>query len=77
MVRKYAVAIISFFENENKVFIVLAPNEREAMIMGLKAFGNGNADSGDWADTLPEDIDAIKQECFNGEIGISSPILVD
>lgn len=74
---KYAIALISFFDNENKIFIVEANNEIESMKKALFLFNGINDESfAGWTTTVGETIEEVKSYCFNGDIGISSPVLV-
>lgn len=71
---KYAVAVLSFFQNENKILIVEAETEPLAMIKALDEFAN--TENSEWLGKYPT-VEEIKQECFNGEIAISTPILLN
>jgi len=74
--KKYAVAVLSFFENENKVFIVEADNESEAMGKALVLFNeNNDEDYTEWVNELSQKtVEKIQEECFDGEIAISKPV---
>jgi len=76
---KYAVAVLSFFENENRVSIIEANSEVEAMV---KVLSSGDKMLDDdyvkWIDEmLLKTVEEIQQECFNGDIAISKPVLIN
>jgi hypothetical protein len=73
---KYAIAVISLIENENKVYIINSNTEADAMITALIDFNPDDPDFNEWAKSLPMDIEQIKSHAFNTEIGISSPVLI-
>ncbi len=75
---KYAVAILSFFENQNKIFIVEADNDVNAMKKALLDFcttDERKKDQEEWQAPW-ETVNDVINECFNGEIGISEPVLI-
>ena len=75
---KYAVAILSFFENQNKIFIVDADTEVNAMKKALIDFcktEQSKKDQEEWQISW-ETVEDVINECFNGEIGISEPVLI-
>lgn len=76
---KYAVAVLSFYENENRVFIVDANGEVEAMV---KALSSGDKmpdeDYAQWAnEMLTKTVEEIQEECFDGDIAISKPVVIE
>lgn len=76
---KYAVAVLSFFENENRVFIVDANNEVEAMV---KALSSGDKmldeDYVQWSKNMwTKTVEEIQEECFDGDMAISKPVIVE
>lgn len=64
--KKYAVAVLSFFENVNEVKIVEAENEVKAM---LTAVGDELSMADDFETT--ED---LKQYYYSGEYAVSKPV---
>ena len=67
---RFAVAVLSFFDNENKIHIVEATNELEAMNL---AMGDLNGmDTSCWS-TPEQFADAL----FDQDIAISYPVLID
>lgn len=75
---KYAVAVLSFFENENRVSIIEANSEVEAMVKVLSS-GDKMLDEDyvKWIDEmLLKTVEEIQQECFDGDIAISKPVLI-
>jgi len=78
---KYAVAVLSFFENENRVFVIEAKNEVEAMVKALSSKDKMlelEEDYVKWIDEmLLKTVEEIQEECFNGDIAISKPVLVN
>lgn len=78
IMNKYAVAILSFFENQNKIFIVEADTEVNAMKKALIKFctsDEAKKSQEEWQ-TSWETVDEVINECFNGELGISEPVLI-
>lgn len=76
---KYAVAVLSFFENENRVSIVESNSEVEAMVKVLSS-GDKMLDEDyvKWIDEmLLKTVEEIQQECFDGDIAISKPALIN
>ncbi|WP_303872020.1 hypothetical protein [Acetobacterium wieringae] len=76
---KYAVAVLSFFENENRVSIVDANSEVEAMI---KALSSGDKmldeDYVQWSKPmLTKTVEEIQEECFDGDMAISKPVIIE
>lgn len=79
---KYAVAIINFFDNENKIFIVEADSESEAMAKAI-LLSNKKED-----EELDEDyikraeelsmktVEEIQNECFDADMSISEPVKI-
>jgi hypothetical protein len=74
---RYAVSVLSFFENENKCFIVSAKDEVSAMKQALIDFCHVDVKS-DWEEWIEHwgTIEEVKEHAFNGEIAISTPILI-
>lgn len=80
--KRYAIGILSFFENENKVFIVEAKDKVNAMIKGLIEFNTPknneekiDKDTLSWIqDMRIKSVQKIQEECFDEEIAISEPI---
>ncbi len=76
---KYAVALLSFYDNENKLFLVRATNEVEAMKQALIdtcETDEGRASQAEWSKDWIT-IEEVKKHCFNGELAISTPLLID
>jgi hypothetical protein len=84
MKMNYAVAVISFFDNENKVFWVKADNEIDAMIEALNKYSIQNASSSNITFEADDEhnkflktlttVEEVQRYCFDGEIGISKPL---
>lgn len=76
---KYAVAVLSFFDNENKVLLVDANSEVEAMVKTLSS-GDKMLDEEyvQWIETmLAKTVEEIQEECFDGDLAISKPVLIE
>ncbi|MEY8352554.1 hypothetical protein AALB39_04265 [Lachnospiraceae bacterium 54-53] len=76
---KYAVAVLSFFENENRISIVDANSEVEAMVKTLSS-GDKMLDEEyvQWIEVmLTKTVEEIQAECFDGDIAISRPVLIE
>lgn len=88
---KYAVAVISFFDNENTVQIVDAENEIEAVKRAVITFNtrlskdNSNKEiveeNENWLNITNSSLDillldTLLEELFNGELGVSKPIQI-
>ncbi len=65
---KYAVAVLSFFDNKNEVKIVEANNERDALILATE-----ESLDVDFLDEF-ETIDELIQYYIDGEISVSRPV---
>lgn len=83
--KKYAVAVISFFENENTVQIVEASNEIEAVKKAVIVFNNKFdkrneetlKENEDWLNEISSTLENLLDELINGELGVSKPILIE
>lgn len=76
---KYAVAVLSFYENENRVSVIEADSEVEAMVKVLSS-GDKTLDEDyvKWIDTmLTKTVEEIQEECSDGDIAISKPVLIN
>lgn len=76
---KYAVAVLNFFDNENKVLLVDANSEVEAMVKTLSS-GDKMLDEEyvQWIETmLAKTVEEIQEECFDGDLAISKPVLIE
>ena len=68
---RFAVAVLNFFDNENKIHIVEATNELEAMNL---AMGNDlNGMDTPCLDTTEKFVEAM----FDQDVSISFPVLLD
>lgn len=81
--KKWAVAVLSFFDSVNHVYIVRASSEQKAMVRALIEYNaevrpeSDPEDSGwkTWVnDMLDKTVPEIIAECNNGELGISKPV---
>lgn len=75
--KKYAVAVINFFDNDNQVVIVEAKNEITAMAKAANYNYQDYKDYIDWVNEIianNDTIDEVKISLADGEIGISTPI---
>lgn len=78
--KKYAVAILSFFDNQNKLFVVDAKTDTQAMIKTILAFKEesgedmNDADTLEWIEDMKEmTIEDIQQCLFDSDMSISKP----
>ena len=88
---KYAVAVMSLFENINKVFIVEAAGMKDAILLAIRQFHNQedvatgkNLNDEDymieWYKSLEHmsiDAKGVIESCMNGEIAVSMPVSID
>ena len=80
---KYAVAIINFFDNENKVFLVEANGDSEAMAKAI-LLSNKTDDVEEidedyikWVNDLAnKTVEEIQNICFDADMSISEPVKV-
>lgn len=78
--KKYAIGVLSFFQNENKVFIVKAKNDNEAMRKALSRFKEEDMDDyvKEWIENMKNNtLEEIQGLCFDGDIAISLPIEIE
>lgn len=62
---KYAVGHIDFFNNDLKIEVVAADSVKEALSKH-SAIGESK-EVLEWLDSLPEDLESIKEEFFNAD----------
>lgn len=68
---KYAVAILSFFDNENKILFVDADSKAEALKKALVDIAENEEtkqQQREWNDTLTNDYEELLDELVNGEM---------
>jgi len=70
---RYAVALLSFFENVNTVEVVEGSNPSEAMVNRLLVGADEAFDEWvkDWGHLSPAQ---IQENCFNSDLAISYPV---
>ncbi|CAG7840841.1 hypothetical protein CLOHAE12215_02265 [Clostridium haemolyticum] len=76
---KFAVAVLSFFENDNKVFIVEGSNPVEAMCLAIAQFQGDNMDEDtkDWINSMKNKaVDEVQEICADGDLAVSNPVLI-
>lgn len=76
---KYAVAVLSFYDNENEVFIVDADSKVEAMVKALSLQDKMlDADYVRWINKIKtKTVEEIQEECFDGDMSISEPVIIE
>ncbi|WP_297419076.1 hypothetical protein [Clostridium sp.] len=78
--KKYALAILSFFDNDNKLFVVEAETEQKAVIKALSIFNGKEEETNDkdtlkWINSMEnKTIEEIQQELFDGDISLSNVV---
>lgn len=79
---KYAVAILDFFKNDNKVYITEGKSEPEAMLKGIiehnKSDEKIDEDTLEWIESMKnKSVDEIIEECFDGDLAVSKPVKIE
>ncbi len=73
--KKYVVAVISFFDNDIKQFKVEAKNEYEAVKLGVLAFTNEEFKAGEVefqnSEDYPKDMEGLEHLYNNAEMDFS------
>ena len=77
---KYAVALLNFFDNENKIAIVEAPNPVTAMVEAARSLMKPPPN--EWLDEFLVDIsddrvEDIQMAFFDTDLAISKPVCLD
>jgi hypothetical protein len=78
-VSKYAVGVLNMFDNENRVVIVEAPDQINAVIEAVVESSNSEAkeDIRKWLSELDvNSVDELLSELFNGDLCVSVPVEV-
>lgn len=84
---KYAVAVTEFFDNEIKVVIVMAENEKLAMLNAVEKFlhpgplkledGDSLIGDTDWLNSLKDyTIEDIQQEIYDADMNVSEAVKI-
>lgn len=68
--KKFAVAYISFFENDVIIDFVEAEDWKSAIFKHKKFTEVEDPNMQEWIDNMPNDLEELKTEFFNGEIGV-------
>lgn len=79
---KYAVAILNFFKNDNKVYITEGESESEAMLKGIIEYNKTDEeideDILEWVESMEnKSVDEIIEECFDGDLAVSKPVKIE
>jgi len=74
--KTFVIGILSFFENENRLFKVTAENEVDAMKQALIEFTNPKyrEDQIEWNKTIGNTVAEIQDACFNSDMSITTPM---
>ena len=79
--KKFAVAILSFFDNDNKLFVVEAETEQKAIIKALSIFNSENGEETkdkdflEWINSMEKKtVEEIQQELFDGDMSLSNVV---
>jgi hypothetical protein len=73
--KKYAVAILSLFENNNEIFFVEAEDEVQAIKQGLIDFCKDEEikqSQREWNLELSNSVEELKNELINGELAVTA-----
>jgi hypothetical protein len=76
---RYAVALLNYFDNVNKLAVVDGATPVDAMIRGAKVnMGLDANDADNWLDSLyGEDVEEIQTAFFDYDMSISLPVPLD
>ena len=75
---RYAVAVLNFFDNDNKCYVVDASNEVEAVCRAVCQH-NDDSNISDWVNNIYKSgasVDRLLDDLANGEYSVSRPVLI-